>query len=191
MEGVSAVTTKVTCSPPSRKGERGDVTEPDSEPGASEQPMPHANRHSFSEHLVSDVDTQLPVESVRPGGEPGDCWLQPTEVAGQRNAAAGAGVPGPAPVPGPAHGAHHCAGGTRGQEGAGGPAPAPGPSCVPRGLAVPLSVPASQVALAVMNLPASTGDTRAVGCPLGRSPGGGHGTPLQCSCLESPRERGA
>ena len=26
---------------------------------------------------------------------------------------------------------------------------------------------------------------------LGRSPGGGHGNPLQCSCLENPTDRGA
>ena len=26
---------------------------------------------------------------------------------------------------------------------------------------------------------------------LGRSPGGGHGNPLQCSCLENPLDRGA
>ena len=26
---------------------------------------------------------------------------------------------------------------------------------------------------------------------LGRSPGGGNGSPLQCSCLENPRDRGA
>ena len=26
---------------------------------------------------------------------------------------------------------------------------------------------------------------------LGRSPGGGHGNPLQYSCLENPRDRGA
>ena len=26
---------------------------------------------------------------------------------------------------------------------------------------------------------------------LGRSPGGGHGNPLQCSCLENPLGRGA
>ena len=26
---------------------------------------------------------------------------------------------------------------------------------------------------------------------LGRSPGGGHGNPLQCSCLENPIDRGA
>ena len=31
-------------------------------------------------------------------------------------------------------------------------------------------------------------------CPIpgwGRSPGGGHGNPLQCSCLENPMDRGA
>ena len=26
---------------------------------------------------------------------------------------------------------------------------------------------------------------------LGRSPGGGHGNPFQCSCLENPMDRGA
>ena len=26
---------------------------------------------------------------------------------------------------------------------------------------------------------------------VGRSPGGGHGNPLQCSCLENPMDRGA
>ena len=25
----------------------------------------------------------------------------------------------------------------------------------------------------------------------GRPPGGGHGSPLQCSCLENPKDRGA
>ena len=28
-------------------------------------------------------------------------------------------------------------------------------------------------------------------CGLGRSPGGGHGSPLQYSCLDNPRDRGA
>ena len=28
-------------------------------------------------------------------------------------------------------------------------------------------------------------------CGSGRSPGGGHGNPLQYSCLESPKDRGA
>ena len=52
---------------------------------------------------------------------------------------------------------------------------------------------ASQVALVVKNLPANTGDARDVGSipGLGRSPGGGHGSPLQYSCLENPMDRGA
>ena len=39
-----------------------------------------------------------------------------------------------------------------------------------------------------MNLPANAGDTRDVGWirGLGGSPGGGHGYPLQYSCLENP-----
>ena len=38
------------------------------------------------------------------------------------------------------------------------------------------------------NLPASAGDVRVVGSipGSGRSPGGGHGDPLQYSCLENP-----
>ena len=46
---------------------------------------------------------------------------------------------------------------------------------------------ASQVALVVRNLPAS-GDLRDAGSipESGRSPGGGHGNPLQYSCLENP-----
>ena len=52
---------------------------------------------------------------------------------------------------------------------------------------------ASQVALVVKNLPANAGDVRdAVSIPgLGRSPGGGHGNPLQYSCLENPVDQGA
>ena len=52
---------------------------------------------------------------------------------------------------------------------------------------------ASQVALMVKNLPTSAGDERVVGSilGLGRSPGGGHGNPLQYSCLENPMDRGA
>ena len=52
---------------------------------------------------------------------------------------------------------------------------------------------ASQVAQAVKNPPANAGDLRDAG-PLpgsGRAPGGGHGDPLQCSCLEKPTDRGA
>ena len=49
----------------------------------------------------------------------------------------------------------------------------------------------SQVALVVKNLPANSGDTRDAGSipGSGRSPGGGHGNPLQYSCLESPMDR--
>ena len=52
---------------------------------------------------------------------------------------------------------------------------------------------ASQVALVVKNLPTNTGDARDAGLipGLGRSPGGGHGSPLQYSCLENPMDRGA
>ena len=44
----------------------------------------------------------------------------------------------------------------------------------------------------VKNLPANAGDIRDVGSipGLGRSPGGGHGNPLQYSCLENPMDRG-
>ena len=52
---------------------------------------------------------------------------------------------------------------------------------------------ASQVALVVKNLPANAGDIKIVGLipGLGRSPGGGHGNPLQYSCLDSAMDRGA
>ena len=45
----------------------------------------------------------------------------------------------------------------------------------------------------IKNLPANAGDIREAGSNpgLGRSPGGGHGKPLQCSCLENPMDRGA
>ena len=45
----------------------------------------------------------------------------------------------------------------------------------------------------IKNLPASAGDGRDTGSipRLGRSPGGGHGNPLQYSCLENPMDRGA
>ena len=40
---------------------------------------------------------------------------------------------------------------------------------------------------------ANAGDARDAGSipGLGRSPGGGHGNPLQYSCLENPMDRGA
>ena len=53
---------------------------------------------------------------------------------------------------------------------------------------------ASQVMLVVKkNLPASAGATGDTGLILGsgRSPGGGHGNPLQYSGLENPMDRGA
>ena len=52
---------------------------------------------------------------------------------------------------------------------------------------------ASWVALVVKNLPVSVGDAGDVGLipGWGRSPGGGHGNPLQYSCLEDPMDRGA
>ena len=52
---------------------------------------------------------------------------------------------------------------------------------------------ASQVVLVVNNMPANAGDVRDTGSVLGsgRSPGEGHGNPLQYSCLENPMDRGA
>jgi len=45
----------------------------------------------------------------------------------------------------------------------------------------------------VKNPPTNAGDTRDVGSisRLGRSPGGGHGNPLQYSCLGNPMDREA
>ena len=54
---------------------------------------------------------------------------------------------------------------------------------------------ASQVVLVVKNLPSNVGDLRDMAFSFnpwpGRSPGGGHGSPLQHSCLENPTDRGA
>ena len=49
------------------------------------------------------------------------------------------------------------------------------------------------VELLVKNLPANAGDIGDVGLipGSGRSSGEGNGNPLQCSCLENPRDRGA
>ena len=49
------------------------------------------------------------------------------------------------------------------------------------------------VVLVVKNLPVSAGDVRDVGLTpgLGRFSEGGHGSPLQSSCLENPMDRGA
>ena len=50
----------------------------------------------------------------------------------------------------------------------------------------------SQLGLVVKNPPTNAGNIREVGSILGsgRSPGGGHGDPLQYSCLENPLDRG-
>ena len=52
---------------------------------------------------------------------------------------------------------------------------------------------ASLVALAAKKLPAKAGGTRDAGSYpwVRKSPGGGHGNPLQYSCLERPMDRGA
>ena len=46
--------------------------------------------------------------------------------------------------------------------------------------------------LVIKNLPANAGDIREAGLipESGRSPGGGHGNPLQYSCLENLMDRG-
>ena len=48
------------------------------------------------------------------------------------------------------------------------------------------------MALVMKNPPANAGDKRDVGLipGSGRSPGGGHGNPLQYSCLENLMDRG-
>ena len=52
---------------------------------------------------------------------------------------------------------------------------------------------ASQVVLVVKNPSAHAGDIKDMGLisGLGQSPGGGHGNPLQCFCLETPMDTGA
>ena len=52
---------------------------------------------------------------------------------------------------------------------------------------------ASQEVLVVKNPPADAGGVTDTGLVPGlvRSPGGRHGNPLQCSCLENPMDRGA
>ena len=42
----------------------------------------------------------------------------------------------------------------------------------------------------VKNLPANAGDVSDMHSIPGRAPGGGHGTPLQYSCLKNPMDRG-
>ena len=52
---------------------------------------------------------------------------------------------------------------------------------------------ASQLVLVVKHSPANAGAVGDVNSipGSGRSPGGGHGNPLQYSCLENPMDRGA
>ena len=52
---------------------------------------------------------------------------------------------------------------------------------------------ASQAVLVVKNPPANAEDARDTSWipGSGKSPGGGHGNPLQYSCLENPVDRGA
>ena len=51
---------------------------------------------------------------------------------------------------------------------------------------------ASKVAVVIRNPAANAGNRNVGSVPgLGRSPGGGHGNPLQYSCLENPMDRGA
>ena len=59
-------------------------------------------------------------------------------------------------------------------------------------LASSLPLVASQVSVVVKNLSANAGGARDSGWipESGRSPGGGHGCPLQYSCLENPMDRG-
>ena len=57
------------------------------------------------------------------------------------------------------------------------------PGCIP-------TAP-SEVALVVKNSPARAGEDTGPIPGSGRSPGGGHGHPPQCSCLENATGRGA
>ena len=59
--------------------------------------------------------------------------------------------------------------------------------------ALSIALGASQVVLVVKNPPANAGNGRDVGLIPGsrRSPGGGHGSPLQYSCPENPMDREA
>ena len=51
----------------------------------------------------------------------------------------------------------------------------------------------ASMVLVEKNLPANSGDKRDLGSVpgSGKTPGGGHGNPLQYSCLENPMDRGA
>ena len=64
---------------------------------------------------------------------------------------------------------------------------------MPSLLALRKDLEASQIVLVVKNQPANAGDLRDMGSIPGsrRSPGGGHVSPCQYSCLENPMDRGA
>ena len=64
------------------------------------------------------------------------------------------------------------------------------PSTILEGDRSSLSFRVSQLALVVKNLPAHARNASSIP-GLGRSPGGGHGNPLQCSRLKNPMDRGA
>ena len=53
-----------------------------------------------------------------------------------------------------------------------------------------LDFPGGSMVKKKKNPPASSGDAALIP-GSGSSPGGGHGNPLQCSCLENPTDRGA
>ena len=57
-------------------------------------------------------------------------------------------------------------------------------------MSLSISSGAFHAALVVKTLPANAGDMSSIP-GLGRSPGEGHGNPLQYSCLENPMDRGA
>ena len=75
----------------------------------------------------------------------------------------------------------------------------PSPSIVLKGeyyfllIGIIIKEGASRVALVVKNQPSNAGDVRDSGLipGSGRTPGGGHGHPLQYSCLDDPMDRGA
>ena len=60
-------------------------------------------------------------------------------------------------------------------------------------LQISLNNYSSDTSQVVKNTPANAGDIRDVGSVpgWGRPPGGSHGSPLQCSRLENPMDRGA
>ena len=64
--------------------------------------------------------------------------------------------------------------------------------CLSLSLSIYIPTWASKVVLVVKNLPANAGDVRDKGSIPGsrRSPGGGHGNPLQYSCLQNPMDGG-